>query len=324
VVIHRNTFTGFHYSITLSTQSRNWHISDNVIVGDNDPNQPTTQGGISGEGVELNHSGGHVVAYNSISHVADGISYPERNVDIYGNDIFDVSDDGLEPDRGYANVRMWGNRITNAKNNALSFQPMRCGPWYFVRNLVIGKGAIFKFRVQDRFALVNNTFVRWGATGNRTHHILSSYSRNNLYISADGGEPVWVAYDCRQPQFCLPNNYKPTWMTDVDYDGFDWGDSPQAFRWENNKRFPDLKTFSEAVGIEQHGVRVRKEDIFDNWTIPTEPARVTPQHLPLKADSEAVDAGVVVPNIYEDFEGKAPDLGAYEHGRSSPHYGPRK
>jgi len=179
VVIRRNTFTGFHYSITLSTQSRNWDITDNVIVGDNDPNQPTTQGGISGEGVELNHSGGHVVAYNSISRVADGVSYPERNVDIYGNDIFDVSDDGLEPDRGYANVRMWGNRITNAKNNALSFQPMRCGPWYFVRNLVIGQGAVFKFRGQDRFVLVNNTFVRCGATGNRMHHILTSFSRNN-------------------------------------------------------------------------------------------------------------------------------------------------
>jgi len=121
----------------------------------------------------------------------------------------------------------------------------------------------------------------------------------------------------------LPNNYKPIWMTDVDYDGFDWGDSPQAFRWENNKRFPDLKTFSEAVGIEEHGIRVRKEDIFDKWSIPAEPARVALQHLPLKADSEAVDAGVVVPNIGDDFEGKAPDLGAYEHGRSVPQYGPR-
>lgn len=324
VVICRNTFDGFHYSITLSTASRNWHITDNVIVGDNDPNQPTTQGGISGEGVELNHSGGHVVAHNAISRVADGISYPERNVDIFGNDIFDVSDDGLEPDRGYANVRMWGNRITNAKNNALSFQPMRCGPWYFVRNLVIGKGAIFKFRVQDRFVLVNNTFVKWGSTGNRMHHILTSFSRNNLYISADGGAPIWAAHDCRQPQFCLPNNYEPTWMTDVDYDGFDWGASPDAFRWENRKRFKDLQTFAEAAGIEQRAVRVRKEEIFAAWNIPTEPGRVSPQHLPLKAGCNAVDAGAVVPNISDDFAGEAPDLGAYEWGHALPHYGPRE
>lgn len=147
VVIRRNTFTGFHYSILLSKESRDWYIADNVIVGDSDP----ISGGISGEGIELNHSTGHAVAYNRISHVADGISYPERNCDIYGNDIFDVSDDGLEPDYGYANNRLWGNRIYNYKNNAISFQPMKCGPWYIVRNQVIGSGDIFKFRVQDRF-----------------------------------------------------------------------------------------------------------------------------------------------------------------------------
>jgi len=325
VVIRGCCFDGFHYSITLKPTSRYWHITDNVIVGDNDPNQPTNQGGISGEGVELNHSSGHVVAYNSISHVADGVSYAERNVDIYGNDIFDVSDDGLEPDYGFANVRMWGNRITNAKNYALSFQPMKCGPWYFVRNLCVGEGGVFKFRVQDRFALVNNTFVKWGSVGGRMHHILTSYSRNNLYVSADGEGPIWVAHDCKEPQYCLPNNYERTWMTDVDYDGFDWGNSPEAFRWSNNRqRFDDLKKFAEAIGIEQHAIRVRKEQIFGAWAIPAEPSRVLPQHFSLKENSSAVDAGIVVPNISADFVGKAPDLGAYELGGEMPHYGPRK
>ncbi|NLX98125.1 MAG: hypothetical protein GXY83_18345 [Rhodopirellula sp.] len=323
VVIRGCQFDGFHYSITLKPTSRYWHITDNVIVGDNDPNQPTNEGGISGEGVELSHSEGHVVAYNRISRVADGVSYPQRNVDIYNNDIFDVSDDGLEPDYGFANVRMWENRITNAKNYALSFQPMKCGPWYFVRNLVIGRG-IFKFRVQDRFVLVNNTFITWGSIGDRMHHILTSFSRNNLYISADGAGPIWAAYDCNQPQYCLPNNYEPTWMTNVDYDGFDWGSSPEAFRWNSGRqRFKDLPSFAEAVGIERHGIRVRKED-FANWSVPAELARVNPQHLPLKAGSEAVDAGVVVPSISDQFSGKAPDLGAYEFGGEVPHYGPRR
>jgi len=325
VVVRGCRFDGFHYSITLKRTSRNWHISDNVIVGDNDPNQPTTQGGISGEGVELSHSSGHVVAYNSISRVADGISYPEWNVDIYGNEIFDVSDDGLEPDYGFANVRMWGNRITNAKNYALSFQPMKCGPWYFVRNVCVGKGGAFKFRVQDRYVLVGNTFVTWGSIGNRMHHVLTGYSRNNLFISAGGEGPIWSAHDCREPQYCLPNNYEPAWMTDVDFDGFDWGDSPEAFRWNNGRRrFEDLEGFAEAVGIEQHAMRVRKEKIFAAWDIPSEPSRVSPQHLPLKEGSAAIDAGIAVPNLSDDFLGKAPDLGAYELGSETPHYGPRR
>lgn len=313
VVICRNQFDGFHYSILLKPDSRYWHITDNVIVGDNDPSKGDTEG----EGIELNHSGGHVVAYNRISRTADGVSYPERNCDIYGNDIFDISDDGLEPDRGYANVRMWSNRIWNIHNNALSFQPMRCGPWYFIRNQIVVRGSIFKFRVQDRFVLVSNTFVSDGMIGNRMHHILSSFSRNNLYISMDGKQPVWVAYDCNEPQFCLPNNYTPTWMTDVDYDGFDWGASKTAFRWQNNKMFPDIPSFSEAFGIERHGVRVKKEDIFDVTPSPG------PIHLKLRKGSNAVDAGVAVPNISDEFVGKAPDLGAYELGRPMPHYGPR-
>jgi hypothetical protein len=172
--------------------------------------------------------------------------------------------------------------------------------------------------------LVNNTFVRWGSIGNRMHHILSSFSRNNLYVSADGEAPIWTAHDCNQPQYCLPNNYQPTWMTDVDFDGFDWGDSPEAFRWNRNRqRFADIAAFAEAVGIEQHGIRVRKEDTFATWEIPNEPGRVSSQHLPLKAGCDAVDAGVAVPNISDEFRGKAPDLGAYELGRRLPHYGPR-
>jgi hypothetical protein len=68
---------------------------------------------------------------------------------------------------------------------------------------------------------------------------------------------------------------------------------------------------------------VRKEDIFDNWSIPAEPGRVPPHHLTLRAGSDAVDAGAVVPNISEDFDAAAPDLGAYEAGTPLPHYGPR-
>jgi len=323
VVVRRNRFEGFHYSIHLSKESAAWYIADNIIIGDNDPNLKG-RAGMSGEGVELNHSNDHTVCHNRISRVADGISYPGRNCDIFGNDIFDVSDDGLEPDYGWANNRMWGNRIYNYKNYALSFQPMYCGPWYFIRNQVIGSGGIFKFRVQDRFLLAHNTFVSWNGIGNRMHHILTSLSRNNLYINAGGERPVWSAYDCNEPKYCLPNVYKPHWMTDVDYDGFDWGNAKNAFRWNNRDYYPDLKSFAGAVGIEKHGIYVRKEDIFARYDVPAEPSPVKPVILILKRGSAAVDAGDVLPNINDDFIGKAPDLGAHELGKTQPTYGPRE
>ena len=320
VVVRSCDFQGYHYSVHLTKGCRDWTIEDNVIVGDNDP----VTGGLSGEGVELAMSDGHVVAHNRISRTADGVSYPGRNCDIYGNDIFDVSDDGIEPDYGYANNRMWGNRLTNSHNAAISFQPMYCGPWYFIRNQMVGAGQIFKYRVQDRFVLANNTFVTWGHQGSYMHHVLTSLSRNNLYISADGKKPLWIAVDYNERKYVLVPQWAKDWRTDVDYDGFDWGGVKEPFTWEKGaKRWKDLGELSKALGIEEHAVRVRKEDIFEKWDVPAQSARLDPSILlTLKPGSNAVDAGAILPGIIDDFAGKAPDLGAHEAG-STPFYGPR-
>ena len=82
---------------------------------------------------------GHTISYNRISNVADGISYTGGNCDIFGNDIFDVTDDGIEPDYASANVRIYNNRISMAQNNAISLQDVDNGmPWFIIRNQIIG------------------------------------------------------------------------------------------------------------------------------------------------------------------------------------------
>jgi hypothetical protein len=43
----------------------------------------------------------------------------------------------------------------------------------------------------------------------------------------------------------------------------------------------------------------------------------------LRPGSAAIDVGVELPNITDGFTGRAPDLGALESGKPSPHYGPR-
>jgi hypothetical protein len=43
----------------------------------------------------------------------------------------------------------------------------------------------------------------------------------------------------------------------------------------------------------------------------------------LKPASKAVDTGVVIPTVNNDFTGRAPDLGALEVGKPEPKYGPR-
>ncbi|MCP4539104.1 MAG: hypothetical protein GY832_18365 [Chloroflexi bacterium] len=312
VVIHRNTFTDCHYCIWLNHGGENWTITDNLIVGDVSPDS----GSFSGEGIELQHSSGHVVAYNSISYVADGVSYPHRNCDIYGNDIFDVSDDGIEPDYGYANVRVWGNRISNAYHNGISFQPMNGAPWYILRNQVAAPvESALKFRDQvDRALIAHNTFVGWqGVQKSGAQYLLSVQSNNNLWISVTD----WYAWE-------NGSGGTPDWRTSLDYDGFDWGDNVYAFKWGGSGRYPDLASFTSATGLQPHGIRVDKDTCFETFDVPNAPPASMPlQFMTLDPNCNAVDAGVALANINEDFNGTAPDLGAYEVDAPLPHYGPR-
>jgi len=323
VVVTRNSFKKFPYSISLARASRDWHIMDNTIVGDRIPGRkaPEGRGAYSGEGIELAHSEGHTVCYNSITHVADGISYSDRNCDIFGNNIFDVTDDAIEPDYGYSNVRIWGNRMANSGNFHISFQPMFCGPWYIIRNLAVGRGYPFKFNGPvDRFLLANNTFICPKGIIN-SQILLNAISRNNLFIKGLESGPLLNAKPWTQRSigvYMPPNNFKPTWKTDVDYDGFDWGSVNKSgiIYWEN-KSYENMVRFAWSVGIEKHAIRVFKENIFTQ-------SDLRPMRLPLRKGCAAIDAGVVLHNINDNFKGKAPDLGAYEFGHAEPHYGPRR
>jgi len=295
---------------------RNWYIADNTIVGDT----PYYTESLDGEGIELNMTGGHTVAHNSISNVADGISDPGANTDLFGNDIFDTSDDGIEADGGGANVRMWQNRIHNAVHNGISFQPQTGAPWYIIRNqIVLNVEAAFKFRQTDRFVLLHNTIVNWGNAWPGTSmmccnedHLLRAVTRNNLWVSVLGGQ-IW-GFDAGVVD----------WRTDLDYDGIDWGQATNAFEY-GGASYPDLPSLTAASGLEPHGVRFLKDGCFETFEVPgPPPAPVPPQAMTLKPGCIAVDRGVVLPNVNDaTFIGSAPDLGAYERGLEIPVYGPR-
>jgi hypothetical protein len=126
---------------------------------------------------------------------------------------------------------------------------------------------------------------------------------------------------------------RPGWKTDLDYNGYDWGADAKDWRtpvfrcdWApdiQKNYFVDLKGFAASLGVERHGLRVRKEEIFERWTVPAGIGDVGPTILQLKKDSPAIDTGSELPNVIGRFTGKAPDLGCYELGAPLPHYGAR-
>ena len=90
----------------------------------------------------------------------------------------------------------------------------------------------------------------------------------------------------------------------------------------------DLKSFSMMTGWEEHGIQV-DYSILQKVT-PPDPAKkgtVYPKDgtdFRLVDGSNAVDAGIVLPNINDHFSGKAPDMGALETGNIPVVYGARK
>ncbi len=312
IVVKGNKFNDFLYGIQINHGGKNWYITDNIFVGRiND----ISSGEMSGEGIELQHTSGHVVSYNSISNTADGISYPHVNCDIFGNEIFNVSDDGIELDYGYANNRVWENRITNSNNNGISFQPMNSAPMYVIRNQVIVLDEnVLKLRdATDRVLLAHNTLVCWsGPVSNSTRLLTSFQSNNNLWISAID-RYVWEDGS---------SSTSPDWRTNLDYDGFDWGTNIYAFKWRN-VRYHTLEDFQIASGLETNAIQVDKNVIFENFDMPEPPGLSTIKYLQLTEGCNAIDAGVVLNNINKNFTGSAPDLGAFEYGAELPVYGPR-
>lgn len=316
VVVRRNSFFNNHYAILMEEGGRNWYVADNTIVGD----APYYTESLAGEGIELNTTGGHTVAHNSISSVSDAISSPGANTDLFGNDIFDTSDDGIEADNGGPNVRIWGNRIHNAVHNGISFQPQAGAPWYIVRNQIVQNvEAAFKFRQTDRFVLLHNTIVNWGNAWPGTSmmccnedHLFRAIARNNLWVSVQGGQ-IW-GFDAGVAD----------WRTDLDYDGFDWGQADNAFEY-GGVTYSNLEALTTGAGLEPHGVRIARSSCFETFDVPSPPpAPVPAQAMTLRAECAAVDKGVVLPNVNDGlYSGAAPDLGAYERGRTVPVYGPR-
>jgi hypothetical protein len=313
VVIKRCSFFNNHYSIYLQRGGSNWYIADNTIVGDT----PYSTESFDGEGIELNgysvESFGHVVAHNSISNVADGISNGTYNIDVFGNDIFDTSDDGFEGDPGGMNIRVWGNRIHNAAHNGITYQPQNGSPWYIIRNQLVGfMEGPFKFRTTDRSVIAHNTFVMWGKMiCCNDAHLLRSIVKNNLWVSVSGGQ-IWDF-----------GSAVKDWRSDFNHDGFDWGAGAAPFRY-GGVVYSSLAGFAAASGLETAGRQFSRAACFATFNVPgPAPVPIPPQNMTLKAGCSVVDAGVILPNINDGFVGTAPDLGAYELGQLLPAYGPR-
>ncbi len=340
--------------IGVTTQyagSKNFYIADNIMIGRDDRFRlngwynPGVYGASpldSYYAVKV-YGQGHVVCHNYIAYFHDGICVcthgspdPEQErkcvaVDFYNNDIFLMTDDFIEADGGVHNIRILRNRCFNSAQCGLSAQPVYGGPAYYIRNLLyhVPWGMALKFKVQPAgLILYHNTIC----TENRNRACYSNvHFRNNLFLGTD--------YPGREIMSTCTN----TSYSSLDYNGYrpNLGESAQFF-WKSPgegklldyhiedlkfSAFQTLEEFRRATGQERHGIVV-DYDIFRRVVKPdpdSSRAVYRPDGLDfrLRDGCPAVDAGSVLPNVNDDFTGKAPDLGAYELEKPIPVYGPQ-
>jgi len=338
--------------IGVNTQfagSKDFYIADNIFLGREDrfrmigwanPGLYGPQPLKSYYAVKV-YGSGHVIAHNAIAFFHDGISVcthgsPEKEqelkavaIDFYNNDIYLTGDDIIEADGGVHNIRVMRNRGFNAAQTGLSAQPVFGGPAYYIRNILYNTPVAFKFNSKPAGLLVyHNTVI---AENRNTQTFSNGHHRNNLFLGTDAaGRGISVFPNATAYSTWDYDGFRPNQRADNQYvwiapEGGKLRDYEITAR--NGKNFKTLADMAQTTGQETHGIEL-DYDIFQNVRPPdaTKPNAVynpADYDFRLRPGSKAVDKGVRLPNVNDDFTGQAPDLGALEAGKPLPVYGPR-
>jgi hypothetical protein len=314
----REVGKGFNSQNGGYNKSVHHFIADNDIVG---PTKWPRTKGIESYCLTYISGGGHVVCHNRMYNVGDGMHGTGHGTasacDFYNNDMNICTDDGIETDHCEFNMRVWGNRIRNVAHG-ITVQPSRAGPVYIFRNFIYN-ATYSPFKLHNHTTgvlLIHNTCMKQRNAFNivpASESVLNVVMRNNLFLTASGTGLYVGTPNCRD--------------FDIDSDGY--GGFQKFARW--NRR-TDYKTIADAKKAGQiyqgrGAYMINPATCFASGLKP--PANRDKEYtideldFRLAEKSDAVDKGVVLPNLNDNFQGTAPDLGALEYGDEPPHFGPR-
>jgi hypothetical protein len=214
------------------------------------------------------------------------------DADIYQNHMYNISDDGLEPEGACINQRFRNNSVDKSFIG-LSVAPVTQGPTWVLRNTFTGyTGRAIKFADDsDGIVLIYHN-TAWTAVSNingadlitAVHHVKM---RNNIFQST--GYSIYEV---------------PTGSTANDWNYDDWyttkGTAGSHFKWEN-VNYNTISALCKASGLECNGSE-------------SAPGFANPAggDFTLLASSPNIDRGIPISGINDGFSGSAPDAGAYE------------
>ncbi|MBD3288862.1 T9SS type A sorting domain-containing protein [candidate division KSB1 bacterium] len=248
-------------------------------------------------------AGGVVIRNNVIKDAFNGIRFTgdkndrrqNANFEIYGNFIMNTGDNAFEPEDVCYNLHFYHNRLENS-HAFISVDMIRGGDIYFYGNRgwqSVNAGhewTVFKFRgyedggsepLDEPFYVFNNSwYVHFDAVSGSGSEYRNRYMKhfNNAYYFTEGSGLLGVNRVGDENEF--------------DYDC-------------SNTEYPYLV---EYLGFEENGIEA-------------DPLFVDPAagNFQLSPESPCIDSGKVMQfsefDWEQDYEGAAPNIGAFENGR---------
>ena len=303
---------------------------------------------------------GHVIAYNYVanfhdgidietygnpdgSSAADGPKYPTREfwdrrpvaIDFYNNYMTNFHDNPFETDGGMHNVRVLRNVMINSASHAFCNQPSNGGPVYWIGNIAYHlPGGSTRLTGGSAGVLFYHNTILSETVAQGTSNV---HWRNNLFLGENTSPAIFTVNTFTNYTSSDYNGFRPNSGAQS---SFEWNSPPAGVVADYNspghrpslesRKFASLAEYSHATRQDQHSVLV-DYDVFvhvprlDRNDLKTvqNVLRAEDFDFRLTPTGAAVDRGVALPNVNEDFTGRAPDLGALEVGRPVPHFGPR-
>ncbi|MFL5322224.1 MAG: hypothetical protein ACJ790_21380 [Myxococcaceae bacterium] len=269
--------------------------------------------------------GNHVFRYNDIysdaaHYFQDGIGggdnfsyegFPRNDSDIYGNNISQCWDDGIEAEGGDRNVRIWGNHIDQTYVKVAT-AASSIGPIYIWRNVA---GISRRSDATDVTTVDSEDRGPFLKTGSND----AAYQGGRIYVFHNTTlQPVVAPY-----MLTLGVGY-----------GLEDSGGPMTAVYSRNNILQNHKTNWGSLDDNNNSpTNSFDHDLYNGAVNPPsqEPngLKGTPTYDPanpsgvwaLASTSKGFDVGVVLPNFNDGYNGAGPDIGAYESGAAPLEFG---
>ena len=270
----------------------------------------------------FNSNGNHVIRYNEIwsdkDHMYNDIigggsngsyrGFPGPDSDIYSNYFANCWDDGIESEGGNRNTRIWGNYLDETflpiANAATSIGPLYI--WKNTSNRCYSPPG-------SKYG-VHAPFIKMGYAGSIDWMTGHMYVFNNTILQPSGGGAGGIGTSDNSNRYikhCQTRN-------NILNSGNSSSNSI-SIRSENRDNNYDYDLYSGGYPSGNGGNSIKGTPIYikdANFNFEKKTADYS-----LSSKSLGYDVGEIIPNFTDDYEGAAPDMGAFEAGKPPMEYG---